>query len=77
LILLNQSTMPLSFARASAPTVVVSLLVAIHLKPPLIFLNHPHLIVALQLSKLLPTRFRTPPNSATRRTNRESPMQNP
>ena len=57
----NQPTMPLSTARASAPTAVVSLLTAVRLHPALTSVNHPHLIVALQLSKLLPTRFPTRP----------------
>ena len=77
LTLLNKPTMPLSFARASAPTVVVSPHAPIHLNPPLTFLNHPHLIVALQLSKLFPITLTTSPRPPARRTNRESPMQNP
>ncbi len=77
LTLPNTRTIPLSTARASAPTIDVSPLAAIHLNPPLTFVNHPHLIVTLQLSKLLPTRLTTSPNPPARRTNRESPMQNP
>ena len=77
LTLPNRTINPLSTARASAPTALVSSLTAIRFNPALISVNHPHLIAALRLSKLLPTRFLTPPNSVARRTNRESPMQNP
>jgi hypothetical protein len=77
LTLPNRPTMLLSTARASAPRVVVSPLAAIHLNPPLTFLNHPPLIVALQLSKLLPIRLTTSPHPPARRTNRESRIQNP
>jgi hypothetical protein len=62
LTLPNQPTMPLSTARASAPPAVVSLLTAVRFHPALTSLNHPHLIVALQLSKLLPTRLANPSN---------------
>jgi hypothetical protein len=55
----------------------VSLLTAVRFHPALTSVNHPHLIVALQLWKLLPTRLANPSNPPVRRTNRESPMQNP
>ena len=61
LTLPNHPTILLSPARDSAPRVVVSPLAAIHLNPPLTFLNHPPVIVALQLSKLLPIRLTTSP----------------
>ena len=73
----NQLTMPLSAARACAPTVVVSPLAPLHLNPALTFVNHPRLVVSSPLPKLPWTSFTTPPNLPTRRTNRESPMQNP
>jgi hypothetical protein len=73
----NRPTMLLSTARASAPRVVVSPLAAIHLNPPLTFLNHPPLIVALQLSKLRLIRLTTSPHPPARRTSRESRIQNP
>src|SRR5580704_11964746 len=63
----NRPTMLLSTARASAPRVVVSPLAAIHLNPPLIFLNHPPLIVALpaiQAPTDSPYNF-APPTCAT------------
>jgi hypothetical protein len=72
-------TMLLSTVRASAPTAVVSLLTAVRFHPALTPLNHPHFIVALRLSKLLPTRLANPSNPSNpplRRTNHESPMQN-
>ena len=77
LTLPDKLTMTLSAARACAPTAVVSPLAPVHLNPALTSVNHPHLIVTLQLSKLLPTRLTTSPNPPARRTNRESPMQNP
>src|SRR5580700_9535403 len=69
--------MPPSTARASAPTVVVSLLTEIHLNPPLTFLNYPHRIASSDLLPLSPTSFTSPLNLTLRRTNRESRMQNP
>jgi len=77
LTLLNKQSTPLSTARASAPTAEVSPLTAVRFHPVLTSVNLPHLIVALQLSNLLPTPLTTPPNPPARRTNRESPMQNP
>jgi len=77
LTLPNHSTMPLSTARASAPTAVVSVLTEIHLNPPLTFLNYPHRIASSDLPKLSPTPFTSPLNPTLRRTNRESRMQNP
>ena len=77
LTLPNQRTMPLFIPRACAPTVLVSPLTAMRFHPPLTFLNPLHRIVALQRSRLLLTRFPTLPNPSPRRTNRESPMQNP
>ena len=64
----NRPIMPLSTAPASAPRVVVSPLAAIHRNPPLTFLNNLPLIVALQLSKLLPIRLTTSPHPPARRT---------
>ena len=77
LTLPNPPTMPPFITRAFAPTGLVSSLTVIRFNPPLTFLNHLHRIVALPLSQLLPTRFPTPPRPSARRTNRESPMQNP
>jgi hypothetical protein len=76
LTLRNQPTMLLSTVRASAPTAVVSLLTAVRFHPALTPLNHPHFIVALRLSKLLPTRLANPSTPPLRRTNHESPVQN-
>jgi hypothetical protein len=77
LTLPNLPTMPLSTARASAPTAVVSLLTEIHLNPPLTFVNYPHRIAASGLPTLSPTCFTSTPNPILRRTNGESRMQNP
>ena len=77
LTLPNHPTRPLSTARASAPTAVVSVLPSIHLNPPLTFLNYPHPIAFSDLPTLLPTSFTSPPNPTLRPTNRESRMQNP
>jgi hypothetical protein len=55
LTLPNQASMPLSTARASAPTAGVSPLTEIHLNPPLTFLNHPHLITSSDLLTLSST----------------------
>jgi hypothetical protein len=77
LTLPNPPTMLLSTARASAPTAVVSPLTEIHLNPPLTLLNHPHLIASSDLPTLSSTSFTGPPNPPIRRTNRQSPMQNP
>jgi hypothetical protein len=77
LTLPNQASMPLSTARASAPTAGVSPLTEIHLNPPLTFLNHPHLITSSDLLTLSSTSFTRPPNQPIPRINRESRMQNP
>jgi hypothetical protein len=77
LTLPNQPSIPLSTARASAPTARVSPLTEIHLNPPLTFLNHPHLITSSDLPTLSSTSFTGPPHQPMRRTNRESRMQNP
>ena len=77
LTLPNHPTMPLSTARASAPTALVSLLTVLHLNPPLTFLNYPHRIPSSDLLTLSPTSFTCPPNPTLRPTNRESRMQNP
>ena len=77
LTLPNHPTMPLSTARASAPTAVVSVLTEIPLNPPLTFLNYPHPIASSDLLTLSPTSFSSPPNPTLRRTNRESPIQYP
>ena len=77
LTLLNQPHMPLFMTRACAPRVILSPLAAIHLNPPLTFLNLPHLIAALHLARLLPIPLTTSPRPPARRTNRESPLQNP
>jgi hypothetical protein len=69
--------MPLSTARASAPTAVVSLLTEIHLNPPLTFVNYPHRIASSHLPTLSPTSFSSRLNPTLPRTNRESRMQNP
>ena len=58
----NHPTMPLSTARASAPTAVVSLLTAIHLNPPLTFANYPHRIASSDLPTLSPASFTGPLN---------------
>src|SRR5580692_10709470 len=76
LTLPNHPAMPPSTARASAPTVVVSLLTEIHLNPPLTFVNYPHRIASSDLP-LSPTSFTSPLNPTLRRTNHESRMQNP
>jgi hypothetical protein len=55
-------TIPLSTTRASAPTAVVSSLIAIHLIPAITVVNHPPRIVSSQLSKLPPTCFITQSN---------------
>ena len=73
----NPPTMPFSTARAFAPIGLLSPLTARRFNPPLTFLNHLHRIVTLPPSRLLLTRFLTPTNPSTPRTNRESPMQNP
>jgi len=54
LTLPNHPTIPLSTARAFAPTAVVSVLPEIHLNPPLTFVNYPYPIA----SSDLPTLFR-------------------
>jgi hypothetical protein len=77
LTLPNPPIKPLSTARASATTAVVSLLTFLHLNPPLTFLNFPHRIASSDLQTLSPTSFTTPLNPTRRRKNRESPMQNP
>ena len=77
LTLPNHPSMPLSPARASAPTAIVSLLTVLHLNPPLTFVNYPHRIASSDLLTLSPTSFTNPPNPTLRRTNRESRMQNP
>jgi Putative transposase len=76
LTLPNYPTMPPSTARASAPTAVVYVLTAIHLNPPLTFLNYPHRVASSDLRILSPTSFTTPLNPTLRRTTRESRMQN-
>jgi hypothetical protein len=76
LTLPNHPTMPLSTARASAPTAIVSVRTEIHLNPPLTLLNYPHRIASSDLPTLSPTSFTTPLNPTLRPTNRESPMQN-
>ena len=73
LTLPNHPTIPLSTARASAPTAVVSSLASAHLNPALTFVNHPHLIASSELPKLPRTCFTAPSNPPTPRTNRESP----
>ena len=73
----NRPIKPLSTARASAPTAVVSLLTVLHLNPPLTFLNYPHRIASSDLPTLSPTSFTSPLNPTLPRTNRESRMQNP
>jgi hypothetical protein len=60
LTLPNPPTMPLSTARASAPTAAVSVLTEIHLNPPLTFVNYPHRIASSDLPTLLPTSFTSP-----------------
>ena len=77
LTLPNHPTIPLSTARAFAPTAVVSVLTEIRPNPPLTFLNYPNRIASSDLPTLLPTSFTSPPNPTLRRTNRESRMQNP
>ena len=77
LTLPNHPTIPLSTARAFAPTVVVSVLTEIRLNPPLTFVNYPYRIASSDLPTLLPTSFTSPLNPTLRRTNRESRMQNP
>ena len=72
----NQPFMPLSTARASAPTAVVSPLTEIHLNPALAFLIHRQLITSSHLPTLSSTSFTSLPNQPMRRTNRESRMQN-
>src|ERR1700733_12061875 len=69
--------MPLSTARASAPTAVVSVLTEIHPNPPLTFLNYPHRIASSDLPTLSPTSFTSPLNPTLPRTTRGSRMQNP
>ena len=73
----NRPTMPLSTARASAPTAVVSLLNEIHRTPPLTFVNYPHRIASSDLPTLSPTSFTGPLNPTLPRTTREARMQNP
>ena len=73
----NQPLMPLSTARASAPTPVVSPLTEIHLNPALTFQIHRYLITSSRLPTLPSTSFTSLPNQPLRRTNRESRMQNP
>ena len=73
----NHPTIPLSTARASAPTLVVSLLTEIHLHPPLTFLNYPHRFASSDPPTLSPTSFTSPLNPTLPRTNRESRIQNP
>jgi len=77
LTLPNHPTIPLSTARAFAPTAVVSVLTEIRLNPPLTFVNYPYRIASSDLPTLLPTSFTSPRNPTLRRTNRESRMQNP
>ena len=77
LTLLNPPTIPLSTARAFAPTAVVSVLTEIRPNPPLTFLNYPNRIASSDLPTLLPTSLTSPLNPTLRRTNRESRMQNP
>ena len=56
----NHPTIPLSTARASGPTVVVSLPTEIHLNPPLTFVDYPHRIASSDLLLLSPTSFTSP-----------------
>ena len=77
LTLPNRPIKPLSTARASAPTAVVSLLTLLHLNPRLTFVNYPHRIASSDLPTLSPTSSTSPLNPTLRPTNRESPMQNP
>jgi hypothetical protein len=72
----NHPSLSLSTARASARTVVVSLLTEIHRHPPLTFINNPHRIAFSDLT-LSPTSFISSPYPTLRRTIRESRMQNP
>jgi hypothetical protein len=75
LTLLNHPIIPLSTARAFAPTAVVSVLTEIRFNPPLTFVNYPYRIASSDLPTLLPTSFTSPLNPTLRRTNRESRMQ--
>lgn len=73
----NRPIKPLSTARASAPTAVVSLLTVLHLNPSLTFVNYLHRIAFSDLPTLSPPSFTSPLNPTLPRTNRESRMQNP
>jgi hypothetical protein len=77
LTLLKKPTIPLFFARASAPTLGVSLLAEIYLNPPLSFVNYLHRIASSYLPTLSPTLVTRSLNPTLQRTNRESRMQNP
>jgi hypothetical protein len=77
LTLPNHSTMPLSTARASAPTAVVSVLTEIQPNPPLTLVNNPHRIASSDPPTLSPTPFTSPLKPTLQPTNRESRIQNP
>jgi hypothetical protein len=69
--------MPLSTARASAPTAVVSVLPEIRLNPPLNFRKLPVRDRLLEPTDTPADIFYQPLNPTLPRTNRESRMQNP
>ena len=73
----NPPSVPLSTARASAPTARVSLLTDIYLDPPLTFLNYRCQIASPDLLTLSPISFTSSPNPILPRTIRESRIQNP
>jgi hypothetical protein len=77
LTLPNPPSIPLATTGASALTAVVSPLLALHLNLVLNFAHNCHLVAPQALPKLPGTVLATPPLSATRRTNRETPKQNP
>jgi len=68
--------MPLSTARAFAPTAGVSLLTDIYLNPPLTFVNYRRQIASPDLLTPSPTSFTSSPNPILPRTIRESRMKN-
>jgi heme-degrading monooxygenase HmoA len=66
-MILNHPTIPLSTARAFAPTAVVSVLTEILLNPPLTFVNYPYRIASSDLTNTLADIFyqSAQPNPAT------------
>jgi hypothetical protein len=76
LTLPNRLPMPLSTARASAPTAVVSPLTATHPNPALTLVQKLHLIASQSLWKLQPTLLTAAINPPCPRTNFETPKQN-